>query len=100
MNKRDERLHQFFSGYFHEDWDYEGAKSWKDVVARYVEKNPKEHVLALQNDLRSWLAETTAYPAAVLPGAFGCVYDPQSDGLREREWVASMADLLGKMLTN
>jgi len=99
-NDRDERLHQFFSGQFHEDWDCQGANSWKDVVAEYVHTAPKAQVIAVQNDLRSWLAETAACPGAVLPGKFGNVYDPLPDGLSEREWIEQMADLLGRLLTN
>lgn len=101
MDDRDERLAQLFSGYFHEDWEIEGAKSWRDVVAQYVRGNTRAQVLALQSDLRSLLAETAAYPSAVLPGSFGCAYNPLWDeGLREREWVESMVDMLGKLLTN
>jgi hypothetical protein len=41
MNARDARLRQFFGGYFNQDWDIGGARSWTDVVAQYGKENPK-----------------------------------------------------------
>jgi hypothetical protein len=100
MNDRDARLRQFFSGYFNQDWDIGGAKSWTDVVALYVKENARAQVMQAQDDLRSWLEETTSNPIAGLPSSFGCDYDPRPDGLAEREWVRLVADSLGKQLTS
>ena len=99
-NSRDARLRQFFAGYFNQDWDIGGAKSWTDIVAQYVKNNPRAQVTQVQDDLRSWLDETASSLTAVLPADFGCDYDPQSDGLAEREWVRLIADSLGKQLTS
>jgi CdiI immunity protein len=100
MNDRDARLRQFFISYFNQDWDIGGAKSWTDVVAQYVKENPETQVIMIQRDLRSWLEDTASTPAGGLPAAFGCDYDPQPNGLGEREWVRLLADFLGKQLTS
>ena len=100
MNTRDTRLQQFFGAYFSQDWDVCGAKSWTDVVAQFVKENPRADVIQIQSDLRSWLDETVSFPCAVLPAAFGCDYDPRANGLTVRDWVKSIADSLGKMLTS
>jgi hypothetical protein len=100
MNTRDARLQQFFGGYFNQDWDMTGAKSWGEVVAQYIKENPSPQVLQLQRDLRSWLDETASTPGASLPAAFCCDYDPRPEGLTERDWVRLLADSLGEQFTN
>lgn len=95
MNERDERLRQFFGGYFHQDWDIEGAEAWQDVVRQFVTENPRSAVLAVRDALRAWLMETaTAAVSPGLPAAFACDYDPRLDGLTDREWVEQVAVLL------
>jgi CdiI immunity protein len=93
MNERDERLRQFFGGYFNQDWDVEGAQSWQDVVRQFVKENPSSAVLAVRDALRSWLLETAtaAAPSQGLPAAFACDYDPRPDGFSDREWVEQVA---------
>jgi hypothetical protein len=98
MSERDARLTQFFAGYFNQDWDINGAKSWMDVVAQYVKENSRATVLSVRDDLRSWLGETTSGQG--IPAAFGCDYDPRPDGTDEREWVRLLADFMEKQLTN
>jgi hypothetical protein len=98
MNERDTRLRQFFAGYFNQDWDANGATSWIDVVCQYVKENPRTQVVTIRDDLLSWLDDPTAGPN--LPAAFGCDYDPQSDGLDEREWVRQLVDAMERLATN
>jgi CdiI immunity protein len=100
MNHRDARLRQFFGGYFNQDWDTDGVKSWTDVVAQYVKENTRAQVMQVHDDLRSWLRETASTPAAGLRAEFWCEYDPRPDGLAEREWVRLVADSLAKQLTS
>jgi len=96
MNERAERLRHFFGGYFHQDWDIEGAEAWQDVVRQFVTENPSSAVLAVRDALRAWLMETAtaAVPSQGLPAAFACDYDPRLDGLTDRKWVEQVAALL------
>jgi hypothetical protein len=98
MSEREARLSQFFSGYFNQDWDIGGAKSWIDVVVQYVKESPRAQVLTLRDDLRSWLRETVSGQG--LPAALGCDYDPSPDGIDEREWVRLLADFIDKQIAN
>ncbi len=96
MSYRDKRLRQFFGGYFHQDWDTEGAETWQDVAAQYVERAQRRDVRLTCEDLRGWLEETKAAKPP-LPASFGCDYDPRPDGLDERAWVAALADYLEEL---
>jgi len=92
MNERDDRLHQFFAGYFNQDWDISGAANWSDVMDEYLAQNTKDDVIRTRDDLRSWLSESEH--ARQLPAAFGCDYDPSPDGMDARTWVAALADYI------
>lgn len=92
MTERDERLAQFFSGYFNQDWDVTGAGSWSDVLDEYLSTVPRSVVDRTRDDLRGWLDE--AAPGCGLPAEFGCDFDPRADGMDEREWVKAIADYL------
>ena len=98
MSERDDRLHQFFAGYFNQDWDISGATSWLDVVDEYLSQNPKDDVIRTRDDLRSWLSESRTDER--LPVRFGCDYDPSPDGMDERTWVCALADYLEKKVAN
>jgi len=67
---RNERLEEFFGGYFHQDWDVEGATSWRDVIKRYAVKVPQPQVLAIRADLQDWLNETATDKNENLPPSF------------------------------
>jgi hypothetical protein len=99
MSDRAARLKLFFGGYFNQDWDAGGAESWKDVAIQYVKENPRERVLTLVDDLRSWSQQSDA-GSADLPAEFGCDYDPRSDGMSDRQWVRQLAELIEKQLTS
>lgn len=96
MSDRSERLHQFFAGYFNQDWDISGATNWLDVVDEYLAQNPREQALQTRDDLRGWLAESGT--AKQLPASFGCDYDPAPDGMNERTWASAMADYIEKKI--
>ena len=87
MSTRNERLGQFFGAYFHQDWDAEGAGSWRDVVAQYAREVPGPRVLRTCDDLLDWLKETENEASENLPPGFGCEYDPSLEGLTDRQWV-------------
>lgn len=90
MSERDDRLHQFFAGYFNQDWDIGGAGDWSDVMDEYLSQNRRDDVIRTRDDLRSWLSESAHDQQ--LPVAFGCDYDPSADGMDQRAWVAALAD--------
>jgi hypothetical protein len=92
MSGRNERLHQFFAGYFNQDWDVSGATIWSEVVDEYLAQNSRDAALQTREDLRCWLAEHGS--TEHLPAAFGCDYDPAPDGMNERTWVAAIADYI------
>jgi len=100
MSTRDERLRQFFGGYFNQDWDIEGATSWHDVIVEFVRHVPKTHALLLIEDLRSWVAEATAKGTSNLPAAFNCEYDPRPDFGTERQWAGEVAEAMERQLSN
>lgn len=92
MSTRNDRLGQFFGGYFHQDWDVEGATSWRDVISRYALEVPGPQVRSICEDLRDWLNEAADDKNENLPPCFGCDYDPRSEGLTERQWVEQIVD--------
>ena len=98
MMERDAQLHQFFAGYFNQDWDIGGATSWTDVVLQYIRENPRSTVLATRDALQSWLGDPESGPN--LPNAFGCDYDPRPDGLDDRKWVCEIVEFIGRQLTH
>ena len=97
VRDRYERLRQFFSGYFNQDWDVDGAQAWQDVLRQYLRENSRIDAEGLQEDLRAWLAEEDSKSFRI-PQNFGCDYDPRSDGLTHREWVERMLDELTSVL--
>jgi hypothetical protein len=98
MRDRDLRLRQFFAGYFNQDWDVAGAKSWADVAATYIKEHPRAQVLTLRDDLRAWLREMPEEQSAL--ATLGCEYDPSPDGIDDRAWVQLLANFFDAKLTN
>jgi hypothetical protein len=92
MSERDERLHQFFAGYFNQDWDIIGAASWSDVMDEYLAHNTETDIIRTRDDLLSWLSDSEH--AQKLLAAYGCGYDPGPDGMDERMWVAALAEYI------
>lgn len=96
-DRRDDRLAQFFGGHFHQDWDVEGAASWRDVITHYAASVPPPHLTALKEDLVDWLREADNEHSDNLPPSFGCDYSPRCDGLTEREWVRQLIDEVDRL---
>jgi hypothetical protein len=96
MTDSSARLRQFFSGYFNQDWDIDGAKNWLDVMEAYLSQHSKSEVTVTRNDLRTWLREPNPKERAL--SALGCDYDPHPDGMDERSWVAALADYIDERL--
>ncbi|HVJ20049.1 MAG TPA: contact-dependent growth inhibition system immunity protein, partial [Polyangiaceae bacterium] len=97
---RDERLGQFFGGYFHQDWDIEGATSWEDVIQQYAAQVPRPQVISIRDDLRDWLEEAAQQEIHNLPPSFGCDYDSSSEGLTGRQWVEHIVAAFDRLLCN
>ena len=97
MRARDDRLAQFFGGYFNQDCEADGARSWEDVVARYVRENRRDEVSRTIADLRSWLEQDVA-AGRDLAASFGCDFDPRRDGLSHAQWVELLVALMEKQL--
>jgi hypothetical protein len=95
---RDTRLAQFFSGYFHQDWDLAAANGWKDVIAQFIRDTPRGTAAVIHNDLLAWLNENPR--GTNLPVSFGCEYDPRPDGLDDWHWVKQIAQYLAQAVTN
>ena len=100
MSTRNHRLEQFFGGYFHQDWDVEGATSWREVMKEYATRVPRPQVLAIRADLQDWLNETADERNENLPPSFGCDYDARSEGLTERQWVSQLVAEFDRLLNN
>jgi len=100
MSTRDERLEQFFGGNFHQDWDVEGATSWRDVIKQYAVNVPRRQVVAIRDDLRDWFNETASDNNENLPPSFGCDYNPRTEGLTERQWVNQIVAEFDRLLHN
>lgn len=98
MSTRNDRLGQFFGGYFHQDWDIEGATSWRDVIAQYAREVPGPQVQRVCEDLRDWLSETASEGNENLPPSFACDYNPRPDGLTERQWVEQIVEEFGRLV--
>ena len=98
MSTRNERLEQFFGGYFHQDWDVEGATSWQGVIERYAAEVPRSNVVAIRQDLEDWLNETANDKIQNLPPSFGSEYSPRSEGLTDRQWVTRIVDEFDRLL--
>jgi len=84
-------LTQFFSSYFHQDWQLE-ADTPSDVVTNYRSSEPPASVEAASQEL-SKLLEMPIAPAdleAFILDELGCYYDPQSENQTVREWLESV----------
>lgn len=84
-------LTQFFSSYFHQDWQLE-ADTPSDVVNNYRSSEPPASVEAASQEL-SKLLEMPIAPAdleAFILDELGCNYDPQSENQTVREWLESV----------
>ena len=100
MTTRDDRLEQFFGGNFHQDWDVEGATSWRDVVRQYAVNVPRAQVTAICDDLQEWLRQSANEENENLPPSFGCDYNARSDGLTDRQWVTQIVAEFDRLLHN
>ena len=88
-----ERLHQFFAGYFHEDWPLE-ADSPDGVVSAFVRQ--RGDARELEQLSSSIMAFVDDHPnddelGEALFKELGCYYSPIADGISTRSWLLGVA---------
>jgi hypothetical protein len=89
-------LHQFFAGYFHEDWSLDD-KEPEDVIALFVssvvhEPGKAARLASLIDDYVSRTPENMLDQA--LFRELGCYYLPSASGLSASRWLRSVATQL------
>jgi hypothetical protein len=97
MTTRNERLKQFFGGYFHQDWDINGP-TWRDVIKQCFTDVKREEAIEIRDDLAAWLAESAGDSSPNLPPSFGCDYEAGLEGLNDRQWVQEMVSEFDRLL--
>lgn len=99
MKNRYPSLHEFFAGYFHQDW-LEDSATADDVVKVYKSEASLEEVSATVKELHCLLADTSAEGelASIVDG-LGSYCNPQADGLSYRDWLVQVCALLEKRST-
>lgn len=88
-----ERMREFFSGYFHEDWELE-ADVPIGIIDLYIQQHADdEQPLRLAVDLDALTTSDLSDDSlsAMLFEEFGCYYDPASDGLSARTWLRQVS---------
>jgi hypothetical protein len=89
-------LHQFFAGYFHEDWALDDSEP-RDVIARFASttRNQPERLARLADSIDDYLSKT---PREQLEQALltelGCYYLPSSTGSSASSWLRDVATQL------
>lgn len=91
-------LRQFFSGYFHEDWQLDSSEP-DEVIAQFLMSGPS------QDEIDRIVAQIACYLDAATDNAaiergllveLGCYYLPDADGVSARDWLGHVAALLAK----
>lgn len=98
MNELHERLAQFFTCYFHQDWAADGAKSWRDVISAFVRDETAENAESLARDLRDLLesAQDDREMSGLLVTALRSDYDPRPE-LAPRAWIEAIVSQLDSL---
>ena len=89
-------IEQFIAGYFHQDWDLDGADDG-EVIASFVEGESMEHVQEVVSCLEEKLngPSFNAKAANIFCNKSGahqvrCAYRYQADGYSGAEWLNSV----------
>jgi hypothetical protein len=84
-------LHQFFAGYFHEDWRTE-ANSVDDVIRSFVGQQDS-HQFARLGDAIAAFVEDHPNDDELDKALFeelGCYYSPRTEGISTRSWLLGL----------
>lgn len=93
----DDKITNFFSCYFHEDWPME-AESDVEIIRVFLNSGvdvTQANQLADQLVLVAKNHENEPSDAWLLD-QYGCYYSPEADGLSASNWVIHLADLIRK----
>jgi CdiI immunity protein len=97
MTKQDQReLHQFFAGYFHEDWPVD-ALNPDDVISSFIAAPHPAGELSRLADLVDSYACHLSNDETLEQALFmdlGCYYSPSVEGLSARIWLRHVASRL------
>lgn len=87
------RLSQFFSGYFHEDWELEAEDPNRIIDIYLSQRTDREHLFRLAADLDALTSSELSDDALsrLLFVELGCYYDPAADGLSARAWLQQVS---------
>jgi hypothetical protein len=96
-NATDERLHQLFGAYFHQDWPLEGD-DWPAIVALYLRDVGGEEGRTAAAALDALLGSVAdgGELARIVYDELGCEYDPRPElgGPTLREWLGQVTEAL------
>ena len=88
-------LEQLFGAYLHQDWCDE-FESPEEAVDAFRSGEPVEAVSAAKQELGELMAiELDENSLSDLIGNLGCYYQPSSDGMSVRDWLANIKASLG-----
>lgn len=85
-----EKLEQFLSGYFHQDWTLDHATE-RSAMEEFLTQAPEAKKAAVANQIKQLLAATRSEAALgrrLLE--LGCYYDPTGEGSTVREWLETV----------
>ncbi|MBB3313473.1 hypothetical protein FHT78_005265 [Rhizobium sp. BK196] len=95
MTVRFEKLEQLMGGYFHQDWDTEGASD-AEVISAFRRAEPVNQIEAtiVEIDHLLWLFTRNPLKIEEHLAALGCEYYYQAHGLNGQEWLQRVRSLL------
>lgn len=88
-------LRNFFASYFHENWPYE-ADNVDEIVKTYAIKNEAEHLRTLSNSILYYIdgIKDDRDLDELLFEELRCYYVPPRDGIKTRDWLRRVAQIL------
>ncbi len=87
-------LSAFLGGWFHQDFDIEGATA-ADVVATYRKTSSEAERQAIRHDIDDFLADNPGPADRAFHETFKPDIDPSGFSQNAREWLSSIRALLG-----
>lgn len=95
MTERFKNLEQLLGGYFHQDWDMEGATD-AEVIVAFRRAASVDQIEATIAEVDHILRRFSRDPLKIeeLLAALGCEYYYQADGLTGQEWLQRVHSLL------
>jgi hypothetical protein len=96
MRDRYPELHQFFGGYYHQDWRMDHSTTEAVLHSFIGDSAPHERAM-ISAQLREVLALSDAQLADAVFD-LGAYYDPTPDGQTMREWLQAALNALASTL--